>query len=185
MSALNSKIFWASLLLAGELSADCGNWDISADFLVWFASEDSTSYWANAIGTKVSSEGIADTFIAKKVSFDWDYGFRIGAGYHFDYDEWDSQVYWTWFRTDADSHIPKDSLLVLTEFFNGFINGDNANRGKMSWSILYNMIDWELGRNFCVCDSLFLRPFVGVKGGWIYQSLHSQFQTAIFLAERI
>ncbi len=36
------------------------------------------------------------------------------------------------------------------------------------------MFDWELGRNYRVSKALSLRPFLGVKGGWIYQSIHSQ-----------
>jgi hypothetical protein len=36
------------------------------------------------------------------------------------------------------------------------------------------MFDWELGRNYWVSKSLALRPFVGIKGGWINQRIDSK-----------
>ena len=41
---------------------------------------------------------------------------------------------------------------------------------------MFNIFDWELGRNFWVSKALSLRPFLGLKGGWIHQSIHTKWQ---------
>jgi len=152
------------------------NWDFFADFFVWYASEETSSSWANVITTKITHTGIFDTFKAEPAPFDWDFGFRIGGGYNFEYDQWDSQLYWTWFRTQADENIPSADHSILPEFYGSFINGDIAQSAKLKWHLHYNMFDWELGRSYWVSKGLSLRPFIGVKGGWINQSIDSNWQ---------
>jgi hypothetical protein len=40
------------------------------------------------------------------------------------------------------------------------------------------MFDWEIGRKFWINKPLILHPFVGIKGGWIDQSIHSKWQNS-------
>ncbi len=37
------------------------------------------------------------------------------------------------------------------------------------------MFDWELGQNYWISKGLLLRPFLGIKGGWINQSIHGEY----------
>lgn len=146
--------------------------DIFADFLFWYASEETSSTWASDAIITLNDAGVVDIFNVKSFTFDWDFGFRIGAGYTFSYDRWDTQLYWSWFRTKAgDTRTEGD---ILSQFFGGFINGDIAQSAQLQWKLLYNMFDWELGRSYWISKGLSLRPFVGLKGGWIHQNLQSQ-----------
>ncbi|MEI8300793.1 MAG: Lpg1974 family pore-forming outer membrane protein [Chlamydiota bacterium] len=147
-------------------------WAISADFLFWFPSEELSTIWASVIsvGSNTSSWAVPG------FNFKWDYGFRIGAGYDFKYDQWDTALYWTWFRTETSHTISSaPDAIINPEFDAAFLTKNNAQSLKGDWSLLFNMIDWELGRNYWVSKGLSLRPFLGIKGGWIHQSIHANY----------
>ena len=164
-----------------------GNWDLSADTLAWYASEQTTAIWADIIkiGDNTSS------FTPQDIGFDWDFGFRVGAGYNLEYDKWDTQLYWTWFRTTAKQSrnespefIPIAGGTLVTEeihpeFFAADLSGANAHSADIHWTLLFNMFDWELGRSYWVSEGLSLRPFMGIKGGWINQSIHVEYDNLI------
>ncbi len=164
-----------------------GNWDIFADALYWFASEQASAVWIDIIdiGDNTSS------FTPQDIGFDWDFGFRLGTGYNFKHDQWDTKLYWTWFRTETHQSkkvvpefIPIGGGVLVTEemhpeFFAADLSGDFAARANIRWSLLYNMFDWELGRNYWVSKSLSLRPFIGIKGGWIHQSIYVHYKDLI------
>lgn len=163
------------------------SWDVFADALAWYASEQTSSVWADIIDI---GDNTSD-FTAQNLSFGWDAGFRVGAGYNLEYDQWDTQLYWTWFRTKANQtqkvfpeFIPiSGSVLVteeiLPEFFAASISNDSAQKAHIHWTLLFNMIDWELGRCYWVSKSLSLRPFIGLKGGWINQKIHVDYDNLI------
>lgn len=165
-----------------------GNWDLFADAFAWYASEQASAVWADIIeiGNNTSS------FTAQDLSLGWDFGFRIGAGYNFKYDQWDTQLYWTWYRTEAHQRkrvfpefisIPGDGVLVTQEihpeFFAADLSADFSQSAKIRWSLLFNMFDWELGRSYWVSKDLSFRPFIGLKGGWIDQSIHVKYDSLI------
>lgn len=158
-----------------------GSWDVFGDFLVWYASEQSTAIWANVLTTNITKAlTFNDGFLGKIFNFDWDFGFRTGVGYNMPYDQWDSQLFWSWFRTNAHSSVPNgppaEITTVIPQFFNGFILGDFSHKAEIQWNLLYNMFDWELGRSYWVSKGLSFRPFLGLKGGWINQKIHSKWQ---------
>lgn len=146
-----------------------------ADALYWRASEETSSIWAT-IGTTSFNPLIKDSWIAKNISFGCDLGWRVGCGRELFYDLWDTEIFWSSFRTEAHSTIPNTSNLIIPQFFGGFVNGDHPLNGQLKWKILYNMADWELGRMFFVSSRVCLRPFIGLKGGWIFQTVDSTWQ---------
>lgn len=173
--------------LANISSRTSGNWDLFADVLVWYASEQASSVWADilSIGDNTSS------FTAQNLSFDWNFGCRVGAGYNLKYDQWDTQLYWTGFRTKAHQSkhefpefIPVAGGVLVTqeihpEFFAADLSKDFSQSAKIQWTLVFNMFDWELGRRYWVSKGLSLRPFLGIKGGWIDQSIHVKYSNLI------
>ena len=162
---------------------DLQNWDLSGEFLIWYASEQPSSNWANATRTTINNVGILDDVDIPVAAFDWDYGFRVGVGHTMKHDRWDTQLYWAWFRTEAHSNIPVVNALLNTVYleFDGsfFLHGDLFGEGaSIDWSLLFNMFDWELGRSLAISKALSMRPFIGVKGGWIDQTIHAKVDLA-------
>jgi hypothetical protein len=173
--------------LANVSTHTYGRWDIFADALVWYASEQASSVWVDIIeiGDNTSS------FTAQNISFGWDAGFRLGVGYRFDYDQWDTQLCWTWFRSNAHQSqhvspefIPVGGGVLVTEeihpeFFAADLSKIFSEGARIKWSLLFNMFDWELGRSYWVSKGLSLRPYIGIKGGWIDQSIHVEYDNLI------
>lgn len=151
-------------------------WNFSADFLYWFPSEETSAIWASVfdIGSNTSTWGLPG------FDFTWDYGFRLGTGYNFSYDQWDSSLAWTWFRTEQEHTIPKTpTTFISPEFDAAFLSGNNAQSLTGRWSLLFNTFDWELGRSYWVSKNLSLRPCLGVKAGAIFQSISAHYSNLI------
>lgn len=151
-------------------------WTVSADALAWLASEEVSSIWADVI----AEDDGAININVPSFKFKWDYGFRLGAGSHLSHDEWDTVFYWTRFCTDARHCIsPILQLLPAQEFFAGFLSGDNPRSMSARWSLSFNLADWELGRSYCISKGLSLRPFLGLKAGWINQAICARYNDLI------
>src|SRR5262249_51985460 len=120
-----------------------------------------------------------------QVHFEWSPGFRVGVDYGMKHDQWDTQAYYTRFHTRGKDHASEGPGTVHSTFLGNFyvdnpqgsgLSGPSYQSASIDWTIRFNMFDWELGRHFWVSQSLSLRPFVGVKGGWIHQSIRSKWK---------
>lgn len=189
--SISKKLLLIALCLSSNLIGqantstrpECSSsgWVVSADFLAWYASQEVASIYADVV-TRFGV--IPGSWRAPGFNFKWDYGFRIGAGTNLAYDQWDTALSWTWFRTDAEHTIAfNPDATVGAEFFAAFLsfaleNNDVLNTAQsMSarWSLLFNMFDWELGRSYWVSEHLSMRPFLGLKGGWIHQAIGAKY----------
>ncbi|MBI2743772.1 MAG: hypothetical protein HYX48_07650 [Chlamydiales bacterium] len=157
--------------------------DVFADLLVWCAKESGSENWAQVI----TASGAKTKCDVRDVRFDWDAGFRAGLGYGMKHDQWDTQLYYTWFRTRGSDHVSSTPGTVFSAYLGNFyvdnqngagISGIAYQKASMEWKIHFSMFDWELGRNFRVSRALSLRPFIGLKGGWIHQSIHTKWHNS-------
>lgn len=136
--------------------------DIFGDALYWFASE--TVDWAF---TTAGDQNFKTHY--KTISFHWDPGFRVGLGYNMLHDQWDTQLAYTRFNTEAEARA---SGAVTSGFLAARLSLLEPFRtGKIRYDIHFNIFDWDLGRNFLVSKSLSFRPNIGIKGGWINQKM--------------
>lgn len=167
--------------ISSRFHPDSTCFTVFADLLVWSAKESGSDNWAEVINTK----GVTTTCDIEDVRFDWNAGIRVGLGYGMKHGQWDTQLYYTWFRTEGNEHVSSHPGSVFSPFIGNFyidnpdgagISGVAYQKASMDWTIRFNMFDWELGRAFWVSKALSLRPFVGLKGGWIHQSIHSKWQ---------
>ena len=99
-----------------------------------------------------------------------------------EYDLWDTRAYYTWFRSKAeestDGPVTPAFLAARLSLLEPF------SKGKARLGLDYDLLDWDLGRYFSY-KSLDFRPFIGIKGGWITQSIHSSWNTPDFLGSLI
>ncbi len=105
----------------------------------------------------------------KETTFKWNFGFRAGIGINFDHDQWDSNIYYTWFR-NHHSHNHDNTVSVAFPSFANSLDTNYAGTfttGEARARLNFNVVDWELGRWFYVSKSLSLRPHAGLKGSWI------------------
>jgi hypothetical protein len=136
---------------------------IFADALYWHG-EIGDSDWAfvNNGTTAGVPSGPNEEF-----TFKWNWGFRAGIGINLDHDQWDTNLYYTWFRNSASSSntVSVTAPAVAKELYNN--SAGTFTSGSATGELHFNVLDWELGRWFYVSNSLSLRPHAGLKGSWI------------------
>ncbi len=125
---------------------------------------------------------------SKKVHFDWDFGYRLGAGYLFEHDEWDVNLSFTSFLTSGyrktrtngplDFTVPLGAAMgkgiLYPQFGSTLVPGTTipfafSQKARARWNVDYYVLDLELGRNFFVSKFLAMRPLFGLETAWIDQ----------------
>ncbi len=166
--------------VSSRFNPGCTTFDSFADLLVWRAAESGTENWAEVITGGGSVPEICDI---ESLDFNWNAGFRAGLGCQMPHDNWDSQLYYTRFRARAAGSVSSVPGSIFSPFLGNFyvdnptgsgISGLAYQKASIRWIINFNIFDWELGRAFWTGKALSLRPFIGLKGGWIHQSIHTK-----------
>ena len=142
---------------------------INFDVLAWYASQEVTSIWADIVTLGLDQR----SWQALGFDFDWDLGFRVGFGHNLKYDDWDTNISWTWFKTENVHHIrPVNSPTSISpEFDAALLSGDSPQSMRAKWRLLFDTLDWELGKKYSLSNDLFFRFFVGIKSGFINQDI--------------
>lgn len=132
--------------------------NLFTDLLIWNATQGGCEIWAQIDTTTGSSESID----ILQVVFGWDPGFRVGLDYGMEYDQWDTKVYYTWFRSQANTHASSGAGSVLSSFMGNYFVGNESgtqitsaeyHNASLTWAILFNLFDWSLGRNYRVIST--------------------------------
>lgn len=152
---------------------------VFAEMLEWQVREGG----ADMVGELISPIGTANPSVKLlDAPFNWNAGFRIGGGYK-SISNWDSVVYYTSYNTKATNQISAPGQLYspyIGNFFQnnviGNANGPFYDAANFLWKINYNTLDFEIGHTFNIDRILILRPFLGLKGAIINQSINTTWQ---------
>ena len=163
-----------------NISSESKNIEIFTDLLLWSASQSGSENWSEIFTTSGSTTNV--DILA--VDFGWDVGLRAGLNYGMKDDQWDTQLVYTWFRSDGKENVGSTGDIhspFLGNFYIGNADGSKDSgpgyhNANIRWTILFHMFDLELGRKFFESSPLSFRPFLGIKGGWINQSINSTWQ---------
>jgi len=159
----------------------CQSTNVFAHLLVWTAREVAPDDWAEVI---IQTEQRSSNTL-RPVKFHYDPGFRVGVGHMMAYDQWDVKAYYTRFHTEGKDRVTSVPGSVRSTFLGNFyvrnstgsgLSGPGYRKARIRWDIDYDILDGELGRNFWVSRYLSLRPFLGVRGGWIDQKVRSKWE---------
>ncbi len=127
----------------------------------------------------------------------WKPGFRVGIGMNSDCDGWDVYLNYTYIDNNTsgsrsapllDANDPNLDLSV-----NGLVNGVSnpwassiatlrlnldqlspaftqvyAPRVSAKWSLIFNQLDFEIGKKYWVSKCFTLRPYTGLRGAWTH-----------------
>jgi hypothetical protein len=145
-----------------------------ADYLFWKTSEENLEYCAtfNYLPALTPPSDKSVNIVYSPIQ-DWRSGVRGGVGYNLGHDEWDIRASWLWMPGSGSRHIKKPFRDHLTSSM--AVDTFNTLSASAKFSLLLNLVDLNLGREFCVSKWLTLRPFVGARGGWVSQHLDSIF----------
>jgi len=117
------------------------------------------------------------TYLLRPITIDseWQPGFRVGIGYNAVYDDWWTDLNYTYFRSRNHIHRNLSNIgaffveLVQPELYNG--DTINTNSFGLHWKLGVDLLDLELGRTFFVSNYLSLSPFVSARGAWIRRNI--------------
>lgn len=152
----------------------------------WNTHEDGLEYAVkNGVATPVvgASTHTADVLALNNLvsaryetpDFDWDFGFKLGAGYNTNHDGWDIGVLWTWYKNSADDRVEahatdNTSLIAIWSAYappqGSVLYADDINS---HWKLELNLVDIELGREMWMSKYLTFRPFIGLRVAFINQ----------------
>jgi hypothetical protein len=136
----------------------CQEVNIRGELLYWRAELGGlqSAFGTTTIDTTVAGGITTTTVTEKDVEPDWKWrpGFRIGADYAFSC--FDLEADWTHYVGRATFHE----------------DGQHGN-----WKIRYDTIDLLFGRRFSIAPCFYFKPFVGVRGARIRQTLKSNLET--------
>lgn len=170
-----NKLLIYSLTSLLCVQASCAQAEISsfAELLVWHASEQPSSSWANVIS---STE-----FAVENNDFGWDPGTRLGISYEPE-SFFQTTLYWTYFSTESSDKIPFGSYIVAPGFFSGFLSGNFFFGASTDWNLAMNTLDLEVSHGFNIADHISLTPFIGIKGAVINQTIDTIWKADIYNA---
>ena len=167
---------------------------ITADFIWWKAVQEGTVYASTGVGNAYSNLNLISVSKghSRLAAKDWSPGFKVGLGLNLSHDAWDVYAKYTWLRpsnssrlsrvfnfnnaarTTASKAVATNGTIILNSNYDDarFPDWDSA---QSRWSLHFNAIDLELGRNFFLSQYLTMRPHVGLKGTWQTQDLISRY----------
>lgn len=141
---------------------------VTADFIYWSVREDHLGFVASAPAPGTASVNPTHTKVFQP-DFKMRPGFKVALGMGFDHDGWDSLIQYTWIqaRNNKGSATPSSTSVLSDDFWGFGTDNGTIDSVSINWQLHYfNVIDWELGRNFYVSRYLTLRPHFGLKGTW-------------------
>lgn len=162
---------------------------ITANFIWWKAVQDGLRYASSGVGgntTAAAPFASVGSGTNKSVGEDWAPGFKVGLGLALSHDGWDLYAQYTWLHAYDSSSINTTLSGGLAANYAGnsgqtnnspFINADSA---KAKWNLRFNVIDFEIGRNFYLSQYLTMRPFAGLKGTWQDQDIRFRYNSGSF-----
>lgn len=169
---------------AGPKVQDWSDFYLTGSFIWWIPNLEGLAFAQN--GRATSSAGVSSHGHEKEVDFDFSAGLKIGAGLNFRYDGWDIYANYTWLypssrsgaidRKNETGGLQSLWLIPVTSQADPVILG--LSRGAAKWTMHFNVLDTELGRNFFISSKLTLRPFVGFKAAWVNQDYDVHYTVA-------
>lgn len=156
---------------------------LSADALFWQTQADTTQY-SLAVSQNVPTQ-LPSNINIQNQSIDWSWGFKVGAGYTFDHDNWKLDAEYTWFRPEGKSRdtyptgtaggysIPFASVGVATVFSENA--APMAKNVSSYYKLTYDFATLELSRSFCVSRKIDFTTHLGLAGGWLKNLQQTRF----------
>lgn len=167
---------------------------ITADFIWWKTTIAEMEYATTGIvdgGTFVPLGSSTKRGHVNQPDFDFEPGFKIGAGLDFAYDGWDLYAQYTWLNGDTERNSVSAhrgngaATLFPVVFENGRRRSRAIAKESSHWRQHFNVVDLELGRNFFISRRLTLRPHFGLKSAWITENWRLKLKQVPNLTEAI
>lgn len=150
---------------------------VRAEFLAMQAQEDGLNYGivdGSTAGTLPLTNGNVLGFSSGHHDWDWDFGFRLGMGFHLNHDAWNVDVSWLWYNMNQEVSTRVESgACIIPLFAPAQSSVPNASHESASsrWHLAMNVFDVALGKPHHISRYMVMSPHFGLRGAWIDQDL--------------
>src|SRR5579872_21274 len=147
------------------------NFFFTADFIYWRTTVDNYTFAAS--GTPIVVNGALGSPTTRGKSplpgFDFQPGFKVGAGFKFAHDGWDLYANYTWLNPAKVKASISNSGGYMVGPGDPYWGTPTLSKVENTFKQSFNILDLELGRQFFLSSFLTLRPYFGLKAAWIDQ----------------
>ena len=170
------------------LEADCSLYT-GIDYILWFANEDGLSYATKTKTTLPVNDFTSLSETDKFLKNGWQSGVRGTLGIELPL--LDTNLSYTYYKTTAQETSSADSDSIhssSTDSSAGTIFLNDASyqlfqqfpcvmqsNVSANWSLVFDRLDLEFGKNIPLATHFSLKPFLGVEGLYIHQKLQGEF----------
>lgn len=133
------------------------------------------------LGVLSDASNDLDIVNGREIDLDYEYkpGFVVGIGYNFKGNTWDTALQYTYFRATEHVHKGVDpnssTLYILPAWqFPSFLN-PHYNSASEKWKLRLDFLDWDFALKCVLNDRVIMRPFLGIRGALIDQSVHVRY----------
>lgn len=146
-------------------------WDVflEAGYIYWQIKEKGLDY-----GLLVPSDTANEVQKTAQLSFEYQSGFKVALGTNFEHDNWTALIIYTRLHGKEHNSESSPSGGYINPFYIHNSNiGNEASHLKAHWGLSYDILNLEIARPCYAGTHLLLRPYIGMTGGWIDQTLLS------------
>lgn len=148
---------------------------LEGDVLYWKASEEGLTY-----AVKTPENNLSQNAVLKSPSFEWDFGFKLGAGYRFSR-EWDILFRLTHLHTHADTLLTAKNDTVLYPIWIQLpSDGLFADQIKMHWRLHFAFVDALCSKPLHVNARFLITPGCGLKYALVRQKFNLTYRGEMF-----
>lgn len=154
-------------------------WSVNIMPFIWQSEIDGAEFIADTKSFE-NSPVLVDQVITN-TPFSWDFGFKAGVKYTFDFDAWDLYFSTLYFKNKSDVSkkakglsglVPIDLVnLNLTAFSEYAISqgltSDAATKANSQIKVFYNTYSLDLGKSFSLSNSFSARSYAGIQATWL------------------
>ncbi|MEI8300442.1 MAG: Lpg1974 family pore-forming outer membrane protein [Chlamydiota bacterium] len=156
----------------GNASLGNSDWEVGVDLLLWQTQVGGTEYAYSVNHIQPLGTGFPLKGKISQMTFDWNFGFRIGGGKQNLVKGSDLFLTYTYYKTSASDGYHKElpsGFLGLTGFL------DPAIVAKSDYHLNYQNIDVEFGRSYYVSRQVLVKSNIGLKFSRISQKQTSHY----------
>jgi len=122
---------------------------------------------------------------SSKIPFNWNWGFRLGAGWQFFHEDWEVFASYTYFKGKGKREISNKCGNAIIPLKGVTLLGQMVSKANSNLHLLWNNIDLVANKRFHFNENLLVFTGLGLKNYWFDLKQKTQYAGGAFLNNNI
>ncbi|MCB1110095.1 MAG: hypothetical protein KDK64_03875 [Chlamydiia bacterium] len=153
---------------------------LNGEFLYWQNLEENLIYAIDQPGHTNPADSLALEGHLKQVTYRWDPGVRVSAGWKFSPESMDVSLIYTYFHNEGGDAVRTRQGRVVKGVFPDELGNQISDASSKS-DLMYQTLDLEGKHPFQTSHSFLMNFLFGVRGAWISQGWNTNYKTTTVL----